>query len=118
MEILTSLVGVNFRPAEAKEIVDALEIGDMCELVRDPANPYDSNAVQVHFNDTFIGFIPKVDNAEIANHLDGGAKASCEVVSFLGTRKPGLKVTLLNEAADESVLSDTPDVDDENFGDD
>ena len=95
--ILTELAGLSFRPKEAKEIVDTLEIGDECELVREPENQYDANAIQVHYNDTFIGFIPKADNLTIAYHMDTGRSTKCTVVSWLGTRKPGFKVELLSE---------------------
>lgn len=102
MEILTSLAGLNFRPASAKEAVDALNLGDELTLERDPTNEYDSNAVRVidPASGEFIGFIPKVDNAEIAQALDDGLDVTCKVVSFLATRKPGFKVTF--ESADEA----------------
>lgn len=106
MEIFTTLAGLNFRPASAKDAVDNLSIGDFVSLKREVDNPYDSNAVQVWTNQPngdegeFIGFIPKVDNVEIAEHLDAGGNASCEVVSFLATRKPGFKVTLVKTEAD------------------
>lgn len=100
MEILTNLTGVSFRPAEAKEAVKRLSIGDELGLERDPNNQYDSNAVKVVTLDTedeegqFIGFIPAADNTEIAAHLDEDGSYTCTVVSFLGTLKPGLKVVL------------------------
>ena len=70
---LTQLVGVHFRPAEAKDIVDNLEINDMLILEREPHNKYDSNAIKVLGPDedsTFIGYIAGVDAAEIAQYLD------------------------------------------------
>lgn len=116
MEILTTLAGLNFRPASAKEAVDALELGSVLRLERDPGNEYDSNAVKVLIETgeadqgavycEFIGFIPKVDNAEIAEHLDNDGEYTCTVVSWLGTRKPGLKVVLISE--DDSEASDAP----------
>lgn len=106
MEIYTTLAGLNFRPVSAKEAVDNLTIGDEVTLVREPENPYDANAVQVHAGDEFIGFIPKVDNLEIAEHLANGGPYKCEVVSFLATRKPGFKVTLIFEKTAEDDAGD------------
>lgn len=103
MEILTSLAGLNFRPASAKEAVDAIAVGDELTLERDPTNEYDSNAVRVidPASGEFIGFIPKVDNTEIAQALDDGLEVTCKVVSFLATRKPGFKVTFEAASDDE-----------------
>lgn len=116
MEILTTLAGLNFRPASAKEAVDNLELGATLRLQRDPENEYDSNAVQVlvetddadqgDVHCEFIGFIPKVDNTEVAEHLDSDGEYTCTVVSWLGTRKPGLKVVLISD--DNGEASDLP----------
>lgn len=100
MQIITQLVGVNFRPAEAKAIVKELAIGDTLSLLRDPFNEYDSNAVKVMkaIGDEgaaeFIGFIARVDNPEIADHLDQGGEYKCEVIDTTSMMKPSLKVTL------------------------
>jgi hypothetical protein len=93
-EIFTELAGLSFRPKTAKEVVDTLQIGDTLTLERDPENEYDDNAIKVLAVDEFIGFIPKVDNLLIAQHMDAGGEITCTVVSWLGNRKPGLKVTL------------------------
>lgn len=93
MEIYSVLVGVNFRSESAKEVVDQLEIGDTLELEREPENPFDSGAVKVYAADEFIGYIPKADNVEIAAALDEGQQLMCEVVSWAGHRRPGLKIT-------------------------
>lgn len=52
------LAGLSYRPAEIKEIVAKLEAGQPLQLVRDPANKYDTNAVKVMHGDVFIGFLP------------------------------------------------------------
>jgi hypothetical protein len=103
MEIHTTIAGLNFRPASAKEAVDALEIGDELRLEADFDNEYDPNAVKVIADvgrgdsgpiEEFIGFIPKTDNWEIATAIREGATPIATVVAWEGTRKPTLKVTL------------------------
>ena len=65
------IVGVNFRPADAREIVADLEIGEIVRLVRDPQNEYDPNAIPVHARDVhFVGFVPKGFAAQIADQMD------------------------------------------------
>lgn len=97
-EIFSALVGVNFRPKEAKEIVKALEIGDTLSLESDPGNPYDANAVKVIHpeTETFIGFLSRESNMETAAHLNNGCSATATVVSFLATLKPHLSIRLFN----------------------
>lgn len=96
MEILTTLAGLNFRPASAKAAVDALEIGTDLRLEGEFDNAYDTNAVKVIVpdSDEFIGYIPKTDNWEIATAIREGATPVATVVGWEATRKPTLKVTL------------------------
>lgn len=98
MQIFTTLAGLNFRPASAKAAVDELEIGQEMTLEREPENPYDSNAVRVidPGSEEFIGFIPKTDNAEIAQALDDGVTVTCTLVGWAATRKPSFKVVIDN----------------------
>lgn len=97
--ILAALVGVQFRPAEAKAIVDSLEIGQSLSLEREPTNAYDINAVRViePVSGEFIGFIERSMNQELAQHMDDHQPHRCTVVSFLGTRKPHLQIELLGD---------------------
>lgn len=103
IEINAPLMGVNFRPPEAKSVVDQLTIGQRLLLEPEPSNPYDSNAVRViePKSGEFIGYLAKVSNAETAEHLANGGEYECEVLSFLGTRKPNLGIRLLD--ADNDV---------------
>lgn len=96
MEILTSLAGLSFRPASAKQAVDELEIGDALNLEADFENPYDQNAVKVvdPKSSEFIGFIPKTDNWEVAETIRAGGTPSASVVAWEGTRKPTIKVVI------------------------
>ncbi len=75
-----TLVGVSFRPKEAKEIVAGLNEGDEVRLIRDPENKYDPNAIQVHVEDEFIGFVAKHEAAVIAPDLDEALSDDPEAV--------------------------------------
>jgi hypothetical protein len=107
MSHLAALNGVNFRPAETKEIVRALEIDDELRLERDPENSYDANAIKVLNDDgEFLGFVEKDVAAEIADRLDNGDECTCVVVGFLSDIKPQLEITF---AEDESAEDDGSD---------
>lgn len=79
---LTNLAGLNFRPAEAKDLVLMLEPGAQINLEREPQNQYDENAIKVlaTLDDpeddtaewTFIGYVEKLVNGPLAKDLDDG----------------------------------------------
>ena len=102
MHILSQLVGVSFRGAGIKALVQSLETGTEFTLEADPENPYDSNAVKVLYTDDndetqFIGFLSKESNAETAEHLGNGLKVKCELLDMAGTPKPILNIELIDE---------------------
>jgi hypothetical protein len=78
IQILASpIVGNNFRDAEARYRYNKLADGEELRLIREPENPYDSNAIQVHTEDgIFLGFIPKARNTSLAKQLDAGLKVT------------------------------------------
>lgn len=93
--VYAPLMGVNFRPAEAKEVVKTLAIGTRLLLEREPSNPYDNNAVKVKTEDgDFIGYVAKVNNYEVFAHLTEDKPYRCTVVDFLSTLKPNLEIKL------------------------
>lgn len=106
VEVMTALMGVNFRGKEAIERVKELVIGETLTLQAEPTNAYDVNAVQVWTTDEepmFIGYMSKECNLETSQHLQAGGQADCEVISFLAATKPHLSVMLLD---DEDVSAD------------
>lgn len=101
MEVFSPLVGVTFRPAEAKEIVRSLTQtdGDKLSLEAEPDNAYDSHAVKVIHNPTgtHLGYIARENNFEIFQALENDEPLVVEIVSFENTLKP----TLLISSAEE-----------------
>ena len=82
----TILVGMHFRPAEAKELVSAFTGGEELYLEREPENQYDANAIKVNYNLddrlVHIGYIAKEDAIYIAPHMDDGTEFVCTVTGF------------------------------------
>lgn len=59
-----------FRYYEGQRLWAGLSTNDPLVLVREPANPYDDKAVAVYWCKSKLGYIPRADNAVIANLMD------------------------------------------------
>ena len=54
------------------EIWKSLKIGDRVELIPEPENPYDHNAVMVLCRGKQLGYLPRSENRHIARILNAG----------------------------------------------
>ena len=68
-----------FRYGEAAELWPQLRRGDALELVREPGNPHDANAVRVQWRGRKLGYVPRRENAAVAWGLDRGAALRARV---------------------------------------
>ena len=94
-----SIVGMNHRNTEV--IVDALAVGTVLTLVREPTNKYDPNAVMVWADGIHIGYIPRTQNKPLAALIDSKGKrwtASTEVLALDGTGLESATVYLALDA--------------------
>lgn len=67
------IVGNNFRPADARYRLQHLNEGEDLQVVAEPSNPYDANAVRVETMDEIhLGYIPKKMNADLSRQLQSG----------------------------------------------
>lgn len=101
MPLQVPLMGANFRPREAKDVIRALGIGDTVRLEADPDNEYDATAVAVYSDETHIGFIPKESNSAIFAVLMEGAQISATIIAFQTELKPVLEISFDSMPADE-----------------
>jgi hypothetical protein len=65
LTITAPLRGNHFRPASAKAIYNSLEFDEAIDLIPEPENPYDSNAVMAHARGEHIAYVGKEFAAEI-----------------------------------------------------
>ena len=65
-----SLMGAKFRGKEILETIAFIEMDTVLTAVRDADNPYDPNAIELHHDGVFIGFVAKESAAVIAPYLD------------------------------------------------
>lgn len=68
-----------FRYGEAADVWAQLRQGDALELVREPGNPHDANAVRVEWRGRKLGYVPRRENAAVAWGLDRGAALRARV---------------------------------------
>ena len=63
-----SVVGAKFRGLD--NYLAGITAGALAFLVREPGNRFDANAVQVWIDGKHVGYLPKAQNAAIAEYLD------------------------------------------------
>ena len=68
-----------YRHAEAAAVWPQLRLGDPLELVREPENPNDANAVRVDWRGRKLGYVPMRDNAALAWGIDRGTPLRARV---------------------------------------
>lgn len=61
-----------FRFHEAARVWPELKRGDELQLVREPGNPHDANALRVEWRGRVLGYVPRGENAALAWGLDRG----------------------------------------------
>src|SRR5574337_1437039 len=63
-----SIVGQKFKGLDP--YLPGIQAGAVAYLVREPDNPHDPNAVAVWIDGRAVGYIPKKDNAVLAQFID------------------------------------------------
>jgi hypothetical protein len=81
-----------FRYAEADAVWPQLREGDALELVREPDNPHDANAVRVDWRGHKLGYVPRRENAAIAWGLDRGAPLRARVSRLAPHPNPARRI--------------------------
>lgn len=69
-----------FRYHEAPALFEQLRPGSPLELVREPANSFDANAVRVEWRGHKLGYVPRTQNSALAWAMDRGETVEARVV--------------------------------------
>ncbi len=77
-----------FRYHEAKSVFPELRLGDRLDLVREPGNPHDENAVRVEWRGRMLGYVPRRENAALAWAMDRGEPVSARISRLKKHRNP------------------------------
>lgn len=71
-EKIVRLTGVTYDDAQENiQLFGCKDIGSFA-LVREPDNPYDTNAIRVTIGDKKLGYIPKAQAKKLAPEMDAG----------------------------------------------
>jgi single-stranded-DNA-specific exonuclease len=81
-DFFTKVVGVSF--GQRQSIAAGLEAGAQLELVRDPSNEKDANAIEVRYGRLQVGFIRREIAKRIAPNIDAGDRYTAEVGDVTG----------------------------------
>lgn len=81
-----------FRHYDGREAWPALKVGDRLELMREPDNPHDANAVRVHWRGRMLGYVPRRDNAAVARLMDRGAALEARIAALMEHRNRSVRL--------------------------
>ena len=65
-----------------------IKVGDRLELIREPANQHDRNAIRVDWHGHPLGYVPRAQNRAIAAALDAGNQLTARVSSLSDNKNP------------------------------
>jgi single-stranded-DNA-specific exonuclease len=82
VDFYTKIVGVSFE--KRQDIIAGLSVGAALDLIREPANPHDPNAIAIRYGALQLGYIRREIARRIAPIIDAGERYSAEVGSLTG----------------------------------
>ncbi len=71
-----------------------MQVGDALVLRREPANPYDAQAVRVEWRGVQIGYAPRAENVDLARLLDRGTPVEGRILHLQIGRDPWKRVLM------------------------
>lgn len=80
--LLQESLVAGLRHHQAKAVWDHLHVGDELNLVREPHNLHDPNAVRIEWQGHMLGYLPRTDNEAVARQLDRGNKLRARIESI------------------------------------
>jgi len=92
MAIFAQLMGSAFQSKMARDHLVSLSIGTKLQLVREPENSYDPNAIQVREQGIMLGHIERQTAGELAPRMDDGEKFIAKIKRVDDPKKPLLEI--------------------------
>ena len=98
-DFYTKIVGVSFEGRQ--HVVAGLTVGASLDLVREPDNPHDPNAIAVRFGTLQLGFLRREIARRLAPNIDAGDRYSATVGSITGggERHTGVNIRVRRHTA-------------------
>ncbi len=75
-----------------KRVWEEMRNGDPLDLVREPNNPYDRQAVALYWNNVKLGYVPRGENTAVAQMLDRGERLKARIVRLQESPNPWRRV--------------------------
>ena len=75
----SSIAGFQFYDGD--HLWDQLSTGDMLQLIQEPDNPYDENAVKIYWRNSKLGYLPRVENTAVAQMMDQEQEITARILS-------------------------------------
>ena len=104
------IAGVKFH--KLSTVINELEVGQVLDLIPEPENKFDPNAVAIKYNDIMLGYVPRTISAEISALLEI-EELFCVIDKLTPSAKPWeqCKVTIMdwasyNEKRDYGTIED------------
>lgn len=73
---------------DLQKVIADIEVEDVLDLVPEPTNKFDPNAVRIEYMDTMLGYVPKRFSAEIAGALEIDEDLQCYITKLDEVAKP------------------------------
>jgi hypothetical protein len=89
------LAGFQYHAGEA--VWPRLAVGQPLALVREPANPYDARAVRIDWRGHKLGYLPRIENAAVAQMLDRGERIEARIAQLRVSPDPWERVVVAVE---------------------
>jgi hypothetical protein len=70
------------------QLQENIRVGDALELVREPDNRHDKNAVSVRWRGQALGYLPRKENRAVAKALDDGESVRAAVEKLTADADP------------------------------
>lgn len=77
---------------QASQVWLAMQVGDRLELIREPDNRHDPNAIRVEWQGHKIGYVPRAENRSVAAALDQGDKLIARIARLTKHPNPWRRV--------------------------
>lgn len=84
------LAGLRYH--EGGRVWHDMKVGDRLELVREPDNPYDANAIGVEWRGRKLGYLPRRENAAVARQLDRGVPLEARITRLRENRNRSVRL--------------------------
>jgi len=83
---------MGFRHYDGRSVWHELRVGDAVTLAREPGNPFDPQAIRVDWQGRKLGYVPRVENVDLARLMDSGSPIQARIAALEKHRRPNNRV--------------------------